>query len=135
MLRWAIVTKRPVPNYRMLVLRERRGVGPAVYCAMTLEHWQCGSGKTRRRAVDSLRFVVTAAWRHGWVKSYKPAPPEYHALWKGRHLWTGDGACQKRPELKRRGLWRKERREEAAKRQQIKRRRWGGTGTKRWDMP
>ncbi len=153
-MRLSIKTRIKVPNLRMVVLREsfsrpagehrihvRHNAetdtfehvpdrGPWAYVAMTLDQWQCAQGKTRREAVDSLRRLVTSAWHYGWMKHYKPADEHYQTLWKGRHLWTGDDACRKRPEMRTRGQWRKERQEKAFKRQKIKKR----CGNRRWDM-
>lgn len=89
-----ITRKAPVPNYRMAVTWESWGHGRGMWFAMIVDKWVTAQGSTRAAAVRSLRSAVTTCYRFGWLDAYEPAPAEYQILWKGRHLWTGTGACR-----------------------------------------
>lgn len=99
-----ILRHGPVPNYRMVVGWEDWGHGRGAWVAMTVDKWMAAQGSTRNDAVRSLRSVVTTAYRYGWLDGYEPADKDYQSLWRGRHLWTGTGAClpADRPMLTRR---------------------------------
>lgn len=84
----------PVPNYRMATLWESWGHGRGAWVAMLMDKWIVTQGSTRPKAVRSLRSMVTTSYRFGWLDNYKPAPDDMQHYWKGRHLWTGTGACR-----------------------------------------
>ncbi len=84
----------PVPNDRMLVIRE--GVH---WVAMTLDHWMCAQGNTRAEAVRHLRGMATMNHAFGWAKSCNPAPTDLQVRWRSRRLWTGDGGTLERPRM------------------------------------
>lgn len=99
-----ILRHGPVPNYRMAVGWEDWGHGRGAWFSMIMDKWVAAQGSTRNDAVRSLRSAVTTCYRFGWLDDYEPAPEEYQILWRGRHLWTGTGACllAARPMLTRR---------------------------------
>ncbi len=97
-----VVNHKPVPNYRMLVIREGQH-----WVSMVLDHWMCTQGNTRREAVRNLQGIVTMSHAYGWIKGYDPAPAEFQKAYRSRRLWTGDGAELERPQLVRVGTKRK----------------------------